>query len=117
MPLAAPVTTAVRPSSSSMPVIESGGLLVDDGRIVEVGPTSVPDDAVVIDLGDLTLLPGLMDMEVNLLLGAPTTRARSTLCRTTRPCGRCAPSPTPGGPCGPGSRPSAAARRPSAPRR
>src|SRR5205823_1744767 len=32
---------------------------------------SVPDDAEVIDLGDLTLLPGLMDMEVNLLLGGP----------------------------------------------
>jgi imidazolonepropionase-like amidohydrolase len=31
----------------------------------------VPSDAVVVDLGDLTLLPGLMDMEVNLLMGGP----------------------------------------------
>ena len=30
-----------------------------------------PSDATVLDLGDLTLLPGLMDMEVNLLLGGP----------------------------------------------
>jgi imidazolonepropionase-like amidohydrolase len=56
-------------------LIEPGDLLVDDGRIVEVAPTSVPDDAVVIDLGDLTLLPGLMDMEVNLLMGEPDHRS------------------------------------------
>jgi imidazolonepropionase-like amidohydrolase len=52
-------------------LIEPGELLVDNGRIVAVGPTSVPSEAVAIDLGDLTLLPGLMDMEVNLLLGGP----------------------------------------------
>src|SRR5437588_10495855 len=51
--------------------LEPGSLLVDGGIIVEVAPTSVPSDAAVIDLGDLTLLPGLMDMEVNLLLGGP----------------------------------------------
>jgi imidazolonepropionase-like amidohydrolase len=48
-----------------------GDLLVDGERIVELAPTTVPDDAVVVDLGDLTLLPGLMDMEVNLLMGGP----------------------------------------------
>jgi imidazolonepropionase-like amidohydrolase len=52
-------------------LVEPGELLVQGERIGEVAPTSVPDDAVVIDLGDLTLLPGLMDMEVNLLLGGP----------------------------------------------
>ncbi|MBV9043429.1 MAG: amidohydrolase family protein [Acidimicrobiia bacterium] len=52
-------------------LLEPGELLVDDDRIVEVAPTSVPADAETIDLGDLTLLPGLMDMEVNLLLGGP----------------------------------------------
>src|SRR5438552_14649723 len=52
-------------------LLEAGELLIDDGRIVEVAPTSVPPDAVVLDVGDLTLLPGLMDMEVNLLLGGP----------------------------------------------
>jgi imidazolonepropionase-like amidohydrolase len=52
-------------------LVEPGDLLVEDGRIVAVAPTSVPDGAVVVDLGDLTLLPGLMDMEVNLLLGGP----------------------------------------------
>src|SRR5438067_4057494 len=52
-------------------LIEPGDLLVEGERIVEVAPTSLPKDAVVIDVGDLTLLPGLMDMEVNLLLGGP----------------------------------------------
>src|SRR5436305_4783277 len=52
-------------------LLERGELLIDGGRIIEVAPTKVPADAIVIDLGDLTLLPGLMDMEVNLLLGGP----------------------------------------------
>ena len=51
--------------------VEPGDLLVDAGRITEVAPTSAPADAEVVELGDLTLLPGLMDMEVNLLLGGP----------------------------------------------
>jgi imidazolonepropionase-like amidohydrolase len=52
-------------------ITKPGELLIDGDRIVEVAPTSVPADAVVLDVGDLTLLPGLMDMEVNLLLGGP----------------------------------------------
>jgi imidazolonepropionase-like amidohydrolase len=52
-------------------LVEPGDLLIDGDRIVEVAPTSVPGDALVVDVGDLTLLPGLMDMEVNLLLGGP----------------------------------------------
>jgi imidazolonepropionase-like amidohydrolase len=52
-------------------LVEPGDLLIDDGRIVEVAPAKVPDGAVVVDAGDLTLLPGLMDMEVNLLMGGP----------------------------------------------
>ncbi len=56
-------------------LVAPGSLLIDGERIAEVGPTSVPGDATVIDLGDLTLLPGLMDMEVNLLLGGPDHRS------------------------------------------
>lgn len=52
-------------------LVEPGDLLVEDGRIVALSPTSVPSGSEDIDLGDLTLLPGLMDMEVNLLLGGP----------------------------------------------
>ena len=56
-------------------VVSPGNLLIGGDRIVEVAPTSVPDGAVEIDLGDLTLVPGLMDMEVNLLLGGPDHRS------------------------------------------
>lgn len=52
-------------------IIEPGNLLIEGERISAVAPASVPDDSVVMDLGDITLLPGLMDMEVNLLLGGP----------------------------------------------
>ena len=52
-------------------LIEPGNLLIDGDRIVGVSPDSVPPDATEIDLGDVTLLPGLMDMEVNLVMGGP----------------------------------------------
>jgi imidazolonepropionase-like amidohydrolase len=52
-------------------VVKPGEVLIDGERIVDVAPRSTPDDAVELDVGDLTLLPGLMDMEVNLLLGGP----------------------------------------------
>jgi imidazolonepropionase-like amidohydrolase len=48
-----------------------GAVLVENERIVDIAPTSLPDDTVTLDVGDLTLIPGLMDMEVNLLLGGP----------------------------------------------
>jgi imidazolonepropionase-like amidohydrolase len=51
--------------------VAPGELLVEGERITEVAPRSVPADSAEIDLGDVTLLPGLMDMEVNLLLGGP----------------------------------------------
>src|SRR5256885_3410848 len=55
-------------------LVEPGEMLIAGDRIVDVAPTSVPADAVELHLGDLTLLPGLMDMEVNLLLGGPDHR-------------------------------------------
>jgi imidazolonepropionase-like amidohydrolase len=52
--------------------VRSGAVIVvDDNRIVAVNPSEVPTDATEIDLGDVTLLPGLMDMELNLLIGGP----------------------------------------------
>src|SRR5437588_2986612 len=48
-----------------------GDLLIEGERISGLASATVPRDAVEIDLGDLTLLPGLMDMEVNLVLGGP----------------------------------------------
>jgi imidazolonepropionase-like amidohydrolase len=52
-------------------LVEPGNLLVEGDRITGVSPASVPHDAVDIDLGDVTMLPGLMDMEVNLVMGGP----------------------------------------------
>jgi imidazolonepropionase-like amidohydrolase len=50
---------------------EPGDLLIEGDRITGVAPTSIPQGAIEIDLGDVTLLPGLMDMEVNLVMGGP----------------------------------------------
>ena len=53
-------------------VVRSPAVIVVEGtRIAAVNPARPPEGARVIDLGDLTLLPGLMDMEINLLLGGP----------------------------------------------
>ncbi len=52
--------------------VEPGALLVQDERIEEVSPSSVPEGATVIELDGLTLLPGLMDMELNMLMGGPS---------------------------------------------
>jgi imidazolonepropionase-like amidohydrolase len=52
-------------------LVKPGDLLVEGDRITAVSPTSIPHDAVEIDLGDVTMLPGLMDMEVNLFMGGP----------------------------------------------
>lgn len=53
-------------------VISPAYVLVEGDRIVDVGSDPrIARDAEVIALDDLTLLPGLMDMEVNLVLGGP----------------------------------------------
>lgn len=48
-------------------------LVVKGNRITAVDPPDPPADATVVDLGDVTLLPGLMDMELNFLIGGPET--------------------------------------------
>jgi imidazolonepropionase-like amidohydrolase len=50
-------------------IITPGEVLVQDDRIVEVGSSvKRPQGAEVIDLGDTTLLPGLIDVHVHLFL-------------------------------------------------
>jgi len=46
-------------------------IVVEDEHIVSVVPVETPSGATEVDLGDVTLLPGLMDMELNLLIGGP----------------------------------------------
>ncbi|MDP8922917.1 MAG: amidohydrolase family protein [Chloroflexota bacterium] len=53
---------------TSGPVREHAVVLHDEGRIVGVAPAAeAPLDAQVVDLGDLTLLPGLIDAHVHLI--------------------------------------------------
>jgi imidazolonepropionase-like amidohydrolase len=47
-------------------IVRPGILRIDGDRIASLGGQA---DGEVLDLGDLILLPGLMDMEVNLLMG------------------------------------------------
>lgn len=50
-------------------IVEPGVVVVQGDQIRDVSPETLPDDAEVIELGDVTLLPGLMDMELNFLMG------------------------------------------------
>ncbi len=54
-------------------VLSPAVIVVEGNHIAAVNPAEVPAGATEIDLGDVTLLPGLMDMEVNLLIGGPET--------------------------------------------
>ena len=69
-------------------------VVVDGERIQAVNPAELPADSIEIDLGDVTLLPGLMDMELNLLIGGPGGPEGlpnpCTACRTTPPTAPCA---------------------------
>ncbi|MCB0929645.1 MAG: amidohydrolase family protein [Mycolicibacterium insubricum] len=52
--------------------IHAPAVVVVTGNVITaVNPAQPPAEATVIDLGDVTLLPGLMDMELNLLIGGP----------------------------------------------
>jgi imidazolonepropionase-like amidohydrolase len=46
-------------------------VVVQGNRIAAVDASEVPVGGTDIDLGDVTLLPGLMDMELNLCIGGP----------------------------------------------
>ena len=46
-------------------------IVVEGNRIAAIDPASPPRGASEIDLGDVSLLPGLMDMELNFLIGGP----------------------------------------------
>src|SRR5260370_778793 len=46
-------------------------IVVEGDRIVAVDSDDLRAGATELDLGDVTLLPGLMDMEINMPLGGP----------------------------------------------
>jgi imidazolonepropionase-like amidohydrolase len=47
-------------------MVQNAVVVIEDGRIKSVGSGEIPEDADIIDLGNLTLLPGLIDMHVHL---------------------------------------------------
>ena len=52
--------------------VRSPAVIVVEGNLIAaVNPRDVPSPATEVDLGDVTLLPGLMDMELNMLIGGP----------------------------------------------
>lgn len=51
-------------------------IVVEGNKIVAVDGADAGSATQEIDLGDVTLLPGLMDMEINLMLGGPNTASR-----------------------------------------
>ncbi len=72
LPAQAPKMTAVRAARMidvrSGVVIKNAVVLVTNGRVVDAGENlKVPDGATVIELGDVTLLPGLIDCHTHLL--------------------------------------------------
>jgi imidazolonepropionase-like amidohydrolase len=68
--LAAQQTTVVRAAHMldvvKGEIVSPAVVVVVDGKIQSVGSSKVPADAPVIDLGDLTLLPGLIDAHTHL---------------------------------------------------
>jgi len=62
-------------------LVEDATILVEDGRITAVNPASLPDGTHTMDLGDVTLLPGLIDAHTHL---GSSTSATSFLEPVTR---------------------------------
>lgn len=70
-PQAADVTAykAARILTVSGPAIENGIILVENGRIADIGPgVKIPDGAKIVDLGKATVIPGLVDANLVLWL-------------------------------------------------
>ncbi len=84
----APKLTAVRAGRlidvRSGNVVNNAVILIEDERITAVGPQiTIPTGAQVVDLGNMTLLPGLIDCHTHVLLqpederGAPPVITKS----------------------------------------
>ena len=55
-------------------IVEAASVVVEDGKIVALNPDQIPPGAQVIDLGDRTLMPGLIDAHVHLMLSDASFR-------------------------------------------
>lgn len=48
-------------------------IVIDQGRISGINPQQFPEGATVVDLGEATLLPGLIDAHTHLMIGTSDT--------------------------------------------
>ncbi|MGB5513629.1 MAG: amidohydrolase family protein, partial [Thermoanaerobaculia bacterium] len=55
-------------------ILSNSTVVVDGGRITAVNPAVVPSGAEVVELGDTTLMPGLIDTHVHLTGSDPYFR-------------------------------------------
>lgn len=66
---------------ANRPVVQDATVVIDDGRISAVGATTdvgIPEGAQVVDVGDRTIMPGLIDAHVHLLFsGGPLSGQES----------------------------------------
>lgn len=51
-------------------ITKHASVLVTDDLIVSINPASLPDETRIIDLGDVTLMPGMIDNHVHLTAGS-----------------------------------------------
>lgn len=56
-------------------MVSPAAVVVSGGYISAVNPAALPSDATVVELGDVTLLPGFIDMHVHVLLDGARYRA------------------------------------------
>jgi imidazolonepropionase-like amidohydrolase len=79
-------TTVVRAARlldvASGEIRRPGVIVIEGDRIRGVNPTTIPPDATVVELGDATLLPGLMDMHIHLMIEPGTAWIRQPLYET-----------------------------------
>ena len=62
---------------SGAPALRDRAVVVDERRIAAIVPDRGPHDEVVLDLGGLTLLPGLINCHVHLCLSGEADPART----------------------------------------
>jgi len=98
-------------------LLERPLVLIENGRItaIEYGDLDAPQGAEFVDLGEATLLPGLIDNHVHLGFGASTAPVAHLRDRRpaamARPGGRVSPPQRTAAPAGPGRQPAGAGKR------
>ena len=54
-------------------LVQPATIVINQARIIAINPEALPEESVVVDLGDATLLPGLIDVHTHLMIGTNDT--------------------------------------------